>query len=318
MTAGAARSDDTDAVRPGFPSLGDGVGLRSEHFSHLMHTPPAAWGAAWFEIISENFIDNHGYARHVLDVVAAHRPVVMHGISLSIGSSDPLDMGYLRKLKELAARVKPAWISDHLCWTGVGGINTHDLLPMPLTEASLAHVADRVRAVQDVLGRPLVLENPSTYLQFLSSDVPEWEFLGRLTQMTGCGLLLDVNNVHVSATNHGFDAQGYVDAIPPAAVAQMHLAGHTDCGTHLIDTHDHPVAPAVWRLYARAQARTGAVSTLLEWDARIPEYADLLAELAKAAAARAGDIPEAVAAEPEDGEVLSTPIGHQMRQVVNG
>jgi len=314
MIVANAPDHASDRRRLGLPNLGDGVGLRTEHFRHLMRTPPRDWGVDWFEIISENFLDNHGYAAHVLEVIAAHRPVVMHGVSLSIGSTERLDRAYLAKLKALAECVRPAWISDHLCWTGVGGINTHDLLPMVLTEASLAHVADRVRAVQDVLGRPLVLENPSTYLEFCSSDVPEWEFLARLTEATGCGLLLDVNNVYVSATNHGFDAATYIEAIPADRVVQMHLAGHTDCGTHLIDTHDHPVAAPVWPLYAQAQARTGGTSTLLEWDASIPAYPDLLAELAKAKAARSGEFPAAPPTPFAVEEALSTPIGHQLRR----
>jgi len=295
-------------ARLGLPDLGDGVGLRDTHFAHLMRTPPAEWGVGWFEIISENFLGHHGYAAHVLEHVAAHRPVVMHGVSLSIGSTDPLDRGYLAALRDLAERVRAVWVSDHLCWTGVGGVNTHDLLPMPLTEASLAHVADRVRFVQDWLGRPLVLENPSSYLEFRASEMPEWEFLGRLTELTGCGLLLDVNNVYVSATNHGFDAGAYIDAAPADRVVQMHLAGCSDCGTHLIDTHDHPVAEPVWPLYAKAQGRCGGVSTLLEWDAQIPPYETLLAELGKAKLAREGARPEAGAAPVAGAGAIPTPI----------
>lgn len=198
-------------------------------------------GVDWFEIISENFIDNYGYPAHVLDRIAAHRLVVMHGVSLSIGSTDPLDLVYLRKLRELAEHVRPVWISDHLCWTGINGVNSHDLLPMPLTRQSLAHVADRVRAVQDFLGRPLILENPSTYLEFRASDIPEWEYLRLLAEQTGCGLLLDVNNVYVSATNNGFDMTTYVEAVPADSIVQVHLAGCTDCGMHMIDTHNQPV-----------------------------------------------------------------------------
>jgi uncharacterized protein (UPF0276 family) len=297
--------------RLGLPDLGDGVGLRDVHFPHLMRTPRADWGAQWFEIISENFLDHHGYAAHVLETVAAHRPVVMHGVSLSIGSTAPLDRDYVGKLRRLAERVRAVWISDHLCWTGVGGRTTHDLLPMPLTEASLAHVADRVRAVQDWLGRPLVLENPSSYLEFRASRMPEWEFLGRLAEDTGCGLLLDVNNVYVSSVNHGFDAAAYLDALPAERIVQTLLAGCSDCGTHLIDTHDHPVADAVWPLYARAQRRAGGVSTLLEWDARIPPYDELLAELGKAKLARAGAQPAAVAAPCAETDAAPTPLAFQ-------
>jgi uncharacterized protein (UPF0276 family) len=279
------------ASRLGLPNLGDGVGLREPHFPHLMATAPDDWGVDWFEVISENFLDHAGYAAHVLEVVAAHRPVVMHGVSLSIGGADPLDLGYLDKLAALADRIKPAWISDHLCWTGVAGINTHDLLPLPLTEVALAHVIDRVKVVQDRLGRPLILENPSSYLEFHASQMPEWEFLARLAQAADCGLLLDVNNVHVSAFNHGFDPMAYIAAIPAERIVQVHLAGPSDFGTHLMDTHDAPVPDAVWSLYAEVQTRTGGVSTLLEWDANIPPWLDLLAELAKANAAREGWLP---------------------------
>ena len=274
------------ASRLGLPNLGDGVGLRDVHFAQLMATAPDEWGVDWFEIVTENSLGHRGYASHVLDVVAAHRPVVMHGVSLSIGSTDPLDLDYLDQLAALAERVKPAWISDHLCWTGVAGLNTHDLLPMPLTEASLAHVVDRVRQVQDRLGRPLVLENPSSYLQFAGPQMPECEFIARMADEADCGLLLDVNNVHVSAFNHGFDAAAYIEAIPAERVVQVHLAGPRDCGTHLLDTHDSPVLDAVWDLYALAVARTGGVSTLLEWDSGIPPWTELVAELAKARAVR--------------------------------
>ncbi|HEX8655639.1 MAG TPA: DUF692 domain-containing protein [Allosphingosinicella sp.] len=276
--------------RLGLPHLGDGVGLRDPHFAHLMRTPPDDWGVDWFEIVSENFIGHHGYASAVLDRVAAHRPVVMHGVSLSIGSAEPLDEDYLGAIAGLAERVKPAWISDHLCWTGIGGHNTHDLLPMPLTEASLAHVVDRIRRVQDRLGRPLILENPSSYLRFRTDQMPEWEYIARMAEAADCGLLLDVNNVWVSAMNHGFDPEAYIEAIPAERVVQIHLAGPTDCGTHFMDTHDKPVRDEVWPLYALAQERTGGVSTLLEWDADIPLWEDMLAELAKAKAARAAPV----------------------------
>ena len=283
------------AARLGLPNPGDGVGLREEHYPHLMRTPPAAWGVDWFEIISENYLDNQGYGLHVLEHVVAHRPIVMHGVSLSIGSTAPLDRTYLAKLRDLAARISPLWISDHLCWTGIGGLNSHDLLPMPLTEQALRHTADRVLAVQDYLGRPLILENPSTYLEFVASQMPEWEFLARLAELTGCGLLLDVNNVHVSAFNHGYDPLAYIDALPADHIVQIHLAGPSDHGTHLIDTHDSPVPDAVWPLYVRAWEHCGPVATLLEWDASIPPFEELLAELAKAKRVRE-TLPEQVAA----------------------
>ena len=312
MSGGGAPRPFSETRRLGLPSLGDGVGLRPAHFPHLLRTPPVSWGVDWFEIISENFIGNFGYAAHVLEHVVAHRPIVIHGVSLSIGSVAPLDHDYLRELRDLAHRVRPVWVSDHLCWTGVAGINTHDLLPLPLTEACLAHVAERVRAVQDVLGRPLILENPSTYLEFAASQMPEWEFLARLAEMTGCSLLLDVNNVYVSSVNHGFDPEAYIDAIPAERVVQIHLAGHTDRGAHLIDTHDRPVAAPVWRLYARAQARIGGAATLLEWDAHIPDYPDLLAELAKAKAARDGNLPESEAIGGTERQAVSTPVSYQL------
>lgn len=274
--------------RLGLPNPGDGLGLREEHFPHLMSTPPESWGVDWFEAITENLLDNAGYGMRVFEHVAAHRPVVLHGVSLSIGSTAPLDMAYLGKLRALAERFRPLWISDHLCWTGVQGVNSHDLLPMPLTEAALAHVADRVARVQDFLGRPLIVENPSTYLEFRASQMPEAEFLARLCDATGCGLLLDVNNVHVSSFNHAQDPIAYLEAIPAAHVVQVHLAGPSDHGTHLIDTHDAPVPDAVWPLYARVWERCGPVATMVEWDAGIPEFEVVAAELGKARRVREG------------------------------
>ncbi len=267
--------------RRGLPNLGLGVGLRNQHFDYLMRNEPAV---DWFVVISENFVDNFGYARRVLERVRSLRPVVMHGVSLSVGSTDPLDLEYLKGLKALAEFVEPAWVSDHLCWTGVAGVNTHDLLPLPLNEESLRHVAARVRRVQDFLGRPLVVENPSSYLEFKDSTIPEWDFLSELARGTGCGLLLDVNNVYVSAFNHDFDPSEYLARIPHQRVAQIHLAGHSDNGTHLVDTHDGPVAEPVWELYAEAKRLTGGVPTLVEWDDRLPPFRDLHAEALKAKA----------------------------------
>jgi len=210
--------------RANYPNLGVGVGLRNQHFGYVLDNWPRV---DWFEIISENFMDSGGRPRYVLDRVAERYPVVMHGVSMSIGSTDPLDFDYLRKLKSLAAAVNAHWVSDHLCWTGVAGLNAHDLLPIPLNEETLAHVAGRVRVVQEVLERPLVLENPSSYVTFRDSSMTEWEFLARLAELTDCGLLLDVNNVFVSAVNHDFDPQEYLRAIPHRRVVQFHLAGHT-------------------------------------------------------------------------------------------
>jgi uncharacterized protein len=274
--------------RLGLPNPGDGLGLREQHFPHLMSTPPQAWGVDWFEAITENLLDNQGWGMRVFEHVAAHRPVVLHGVSLSIGSTAPLDMGYLGKLRDLAERFRPLWVSDHLCWTGVQGVNSHDLLPLPLTEAALAHVASRIDAVQDFLGRPLIVENPSTYLEFRASQMPEAEFLARLCEQTGCGLLLDVNNVHVSSFNHALDPLEYLDAIPAEHVVQVHLAGPSDHGTHLIDTHDAPVPDAVWPLYAHVWQRCGPVATMVEWDADIPAFDVVAAELAKARRVREG------------------------------
>jgi uncharacterized protein (UPF0276 family) len=265
--------------RLGHPYLGFGVGLRTVHFSHILKQQP---DVDWFEVISENYLDSGGRARYVLDQVAERYPVVMHGVSMSIGSSDPLDFDYLRKLKKLATDVRARWVSDHLCWTGVAGINTHDLLPIPLNENTLKHVVGRIRTVQDVLERPLVLENPSTYVGFADDTMPEWEFLARMAEQADCGLLLDVNNVYVSSVNNDFDPVEYIRAVPRERVVQFHLAGHTDCQTHLIDTHDGQVTEAVWELYRLARQLTGDVSTLLEWDARIPEFAVVHAEVLKA------------------------------------
>ncbi|MFJ1935858.1 DUF692 domain-containing protein [Kitasatospora sp. NPDC088160] len=264
------------------PNLGFGVGLRGPHHRYVLDHLGDGLGAEWLEIISENYLDSHGHPRHVLDRVAERHSLVMHGVSLSIGSVEPLDFDYLGRLRRLADTVGAAWVSDHVCFTGVAGLNTHDLLPVPFTEAALTHLVRRVRTVQDFLERPLVLENPSTYVGFAASTMPEEEFVARLAVEADCGLLLDVNNVYVSAVNHDTDPRAYLGALPHDRVVQIHLAGHTDAGTHLIDTHDGPVAPAVWELYDAAIALTGPVSTLLEWDDRLPPFPELVAELGKA------------------------------------
>jgi len=265
--------------RLGHPNLGLGVGLRTVHFNYLLrNTPPVDW----FEVISENFMDSGGRPRHVLEQIAERYPVVMHGVSLSIGSTDPLNFDYLGNLKRLADKVNARWVSDHLCWTGVAGLNAHDLLPIPLNEETLAHVVRRVRTVQEFLERPLVLENPSSYVTFADSTMPEWEFLTRMAEDADCGLLLDVNNVYVSSVNHDFDPVEYVKSVPHRRVVQFHLAGHADCGTHRIDTHDNHVIDPVWELYRLAHQCTGGAATLLEWDARIPEFPVVHAEVLKA------------------------------------
>lgn len=266
-------------IQPPAAHLGFGVGLRSVHFGHIIkHWPQVDW----FEIISENFLDSGGRPRYILSQIAERYPIVMHGVSLSIGSTDELDFDYLGKLQRLASEVKARWISDHLCWTGVAGRTTHDLLPLPLTEEALAHVSDRVRVVQDFLERPLVLENPSSYIQFTGDTISEWEFLARLANDTGCRLLVDVNNVYVSSRNHGFDSLEYLRSIPIDRVQQFHLAGHSDLGTHCIDTHDGRVVDRVWDLYRHAVEHCGGAATLLEWDARIPSFDEVHAEALKA------------------------------------
>jgi uncharacterized protein len=269
--------------RWGLPDLGVGVGLRTVHFGHILSRHPRV---DWFEVLSENFMQTGGRPLYVLDQVAERYPVALHGVSLSIGSTDPLDRDYLRQLKGLAARTRAHWVSDHLCWTGVLGRNVHDLLPMPYTEEALRHTVARVRAVSDFLERPLVLENPSSYVEFAASSMPEWEFLARLAEAADCGLLLDVNNVYVSSFNHGFDPRTYIDALPADRVVQYHLAGHTHKGTHIIDTHSDHAVPEVWELYARACRRTGNVATLYEWDEDIPDFETVHAEALKAGAYR--------------------------------
>lgn len=265
--------------RLGYPNLGLGVGLRHVHFQHILETWP---DVDWFEIISENFMDSEGRPRHILEQVAERYPVVMHGVSLSIGSTDPLNQDYLRKLKQLAEEINAVWISDHLCWTGVVGRNSHDLLPIPFNEESLAHVVERIKTVQEVLERPLVLENPSSYITFQDSTMNEWEFISSMAEEADCGLLLDVNNVYVSAYNHEFDPYEFLQSLPHERIVQFHLAGHLNCGTHCIDTHDGRVIDEVWELYRKAHELTGGVSTLLEWDANIPSFDEMHAEVLKA------------------------------------
>ena len=266
--------------RFGIPDLGVGIGLRPVHFGQILSGEPEV---DWFEVLSENYMDTGGRPLFILDQVTERYPVALHGVSLSVGSTDPLDHDYLRKLKGLAERTNAHWVSDHLCWTGVLGRNTHDLLPLPYDEATLRHVVGRVRDVQDFLERPLVLENPSTYLAFASSTITEWDFLTRLATEADCGLLLDVNNVYVSAFNHGYDPFDYIDAIPAERVVQIHLAGHTNKGTHIIDTHSDRVLEQVWELYRHATARqNGAAATLLEWDQEIPDFDTVHQEALKA------------------------------------
>jgi uncharacterized protein (UPF0276 family) len=251
---------------------------------------------SWFEALSENYMVPGGRPRRVLGQVRELAPIVLHGVSLNVGSIDPLDRGYLVELAELAARTEPAWISDHLCWTGVDGRNLHDLLPLPRTSETLRHVAERVSRVQDLLGRRIALENVSSYVRFEADEGEEWEFLVAVAEESDCGILLDVNNVCVSAHNHGFDPRRYLDAIPPERVFQIHLAGHSEAGPLRIDTHDQAVSEEVWALYAHAVRRLGRVSTLIEWDAELPTFDVLEAE-----AERARGILKETWSQQEDG-----------------
>ncbi|MCB1741690.1 MAG: DUF692 domain-containing protein [Gammaproteobacteria bacterium] len=261
------------------PNKGFGLGLRPEHYQSVLEGEPAV---DWFEIISENFMVPGGKPLYFLDRIGERYPIAMHGVSLSIGSTDPLDRDYLRALKRLAERVQPMWISDHLCWTGVDGRNLHDLLPLPYTDEALRHVAARVRQVQDVLGRRILLENVSSYVAYASSEQSEWSFLAALAAEADCLLLLDVNNIHVSAHNHGFDPREFIAGVPAERVCQIHLAGHSHDGPIIVDTHDHLVPPPVWSLYAETIRKLGPVSTMIERDGDIPPLDDLVVELGEA------------------------------------
>lgn len=267
------------AAKP--PHLGFGLGLRPQHYADILDGEPEI---DWFEVISENYMIPGGQPLKMLDRIRARYPVVMHGVSLSIASTAPFDEDYLASLKSLAGRIEPVFVSDHLCWTGVHGVNLHDLLPFPYTREALDHVVTRVHHVQDYLARPLVLENVSTYVQFNSSEMPEWEFLAELTRRTGCYLLFDVNNVFVSAFNHEYDAHEFIAGIPADRVVQFHLAGHEHNMTHIVDTHDALVCDEVWELYRAALRRFGPVSTIIERDDHIPPLAEMVAELGKARA----------------------------------
>lgn len=290
-----------------FPYLGFGVGLRTKHYEWLLSH--SEWGVDWFEIISENFIGNEGYGRHVLDTIRTVVPIVMHGVSLNLGSTDALNLEYLKRLKQLADELNPKWVSDHLCWTGHAGINTHDLLPLPLNEESLEHTCNRVEQVQEILQRTLVIENPSSYLEFKQSTIPEWAFLSELVDRTGCRLLIDVNNIHVCSVNHGFDPYVYLNQLPVEAIVQCHLAGATASGNLLIDTHSKPITSEVWALYRHLVNKTDALSTMIEWDADLPEFPTLVAELNKARAIAAGDdIPEGLFQKETSDHPISNPI----------
>ncbi|WP_298518882.1 DUF692 domain-containing protein [uncultured Kordia sp.] len=296
------------------PDLGLGLGLRGEHFNHILEYKPAV---DWFEIISENFMDSGGRPRYVLDQIAEQYPIVMHGVSMSIGSTDPLNYDYLKRLKKLADEINPKWISDHLCWTGVLSLNSHDLLPVVLNEESLQLITTKIKQVQDYLERPLILENPSTYLTFQQSTIPEWQFLKSMVEETNCGLLLDVNNVYVSSFNNEFDPIEYIEGLPHENIVQMHLAGHQHNGDHIIDTHDSPVVDPVWELFSLAWERTGGTSTLLEWDGNIPEFDICHAELLKAKNYMDGFKKQCIASETmqQDIQTVSNPIDFMVSNV---
>jgi uncharacterized protein (UPF0276 family) len=255
---------------------GFGLGLRPEHYEDVLRERARV---DWFEILTENFLVAGGRPLHNLERVRAQYPLVMHGVSLSIGATTPLDKRYLRQVRDLANRIEAGWISDHLCWTGVDGKNLHDLMPLPYTAEAIRHVAGRVRQVQDFLGRRILLENVSSYLSFRDSDMTEWEFVSAVADEADCELLLDVNNIYVSSVNHKFDPVAYLRGIDPSRVRQIHLAGHLNCGSYLIDTHDSPVTPAVWKLYSLAVQRFGTVPTMIERDASIPALSELVDEL---------------------------------------
>lgn len=292
---------------PGF-----GLGLRPEHYEEILQQKPPI---DWFEIISENYLVAGGRPLANLDEIRKHYPMVMHGVSLSVGSSDPLDFAYLKQLKALASRIEPRWISDHLCWTGVHGMNMHDLLPLAYTVAAIDHIVSRIQQVQDYLGRQILIENVSSYLTFTRSEMAEWEFIREILERADCYLLLDINNIYVSALNHGFDAQDYLNALPAERVLQIHLAGHSNKGDYLIDTHDAPVSPEVWDLYATAIRKFGPVATMIERDDNIPPLADLLTELQIARDIMRDNLPEATMTSsgilpPSRGQATGDPENH--------
>jgi uncharacterized protein (UPF0276 family) len=258
------------------PYLGFGLGLRTDHYETILAGKPPV---DWFEIITENFLVPGGKPLYYLDSIRADYPMVMHGVSLSIGSTDSLNFDYLRQVKTLAERIQPAWISDHLCWTGVNGINLHDLLPLPYTEEALQHVVERVKTVQDFLGRRILLENVSSYISYAHSEMTEWQFLSAVAERADCLILLDINNIYVSAHNHGFDPLVYLNNVSVNRVRQFHLAGHLNLGNIIIDSHGDTVIDPVWTLYEAALRRFGPISTMIERDDNIPPFAELLAEL---------------------------------------
>lgn len=258
-------------------TFGFGLGLRTQHYNDFLDAPQPV---DWLEVLSDNYMVDGGKPLAILDRIRADYPMAMHGVSLSIGAINGLNPEYLQKLKALEQRIKPMWVSDHLCWTGAHGRRLHDLMPLPFTQEAVDVVTRNVHHAQDVLQRPLVLENVSSYVEFDSSEMTEWEFLTEICEATGCKLLLDINNVYVSAFNHGFSPDDFINGVPVDSVMQFHLAGHQDHNDHLIDTHDHPVCNGVWDLYRKALQRFGDVPTMIERDDDIPPLKELIAELA--------------------------------------
>jgi len=257
-------------------NLGFGIGLRPEHYESILTEKPRI---DWLEILTENYMVPGGKPLHYLDTFRSLYPIVMHGVSMSIGSCDPLDFNYLKQIKNLASRIQPKWISDHLCWTGLHQKNMHDLLPLPYTEEAISHIVNRIRQVQDYLGRQILIENVSSYVTYTHSVLTEWDFLKEICQQADCLILLDVNNVYVSSVNHKFNPLTYITSIPGERVYQIHLAGHSNMGSHIIDTHDQDIVDPVWELYEATLQHTGLVSTMIERDDNIPELSHLINEL---------------------------------------
>ena len=288
-----------------YPFLGFGLGLRAQHYPALLESQPSL---DWLEIITENFFALSSQDIFVLDQLRQQYPLVMHGVGLSIGGTDPLNLSYLQQVRQLAARIEPVWISDHLSWTSVGGVYTHELLPLPFTQATVTHVVERIQQVQEFLGQRILIENVSSYLNFKQSTLPEWEFVCDVVKQADCYLLLDINNIYVNSINHGFDAYTYLANIPVSRVAQIHLAGHTSQQNFLIDTHAAPIPPAVWDLYRAALQRYGAISTLIERDGNIPPLDELLLEVqhARALAREVVHPLPQVRGRQTDGQMFST------------
>lgn len=259
-----------------YPGLGFGLGLRKEHYQDVIDTEP---DIDWFEILTENYLVDGGKPLYFLEQIAQRYPLAMHGVSMNIGNTEPLDKDYLKQIKALKNRIQAQWLSDHLCWTGINGTNSHDLLPLPYTEEAIKHIVQRIEQVQDFIGCRMLIENVSSYVSYQQSEMTEWAFLTEIAERADCLLLLDINNIYVSAVNHEFDPLGYLLSIPPQRVQQFHLAGHSDYGDYIIDTHDMPVCETVWKLYAKAVEHFGDVTFMIERDANIPPFEELRAEL---------------------------------------